>query len=206
MNGGTVFPIGWFWERIAEPNGLYNYFAMGLLSNFVFYLLGPVVETMSWFYYLNNTDIYFAAWWFSTIGYWNSILGLCLPWIFMAVYIDETLDGITSFFPGLWAVLFMVMTLVMWILSAVIHYVYVPDFMLHVAALKKPACICSLPFVDPALEKDSEEKKAAVFKANEERVYLCSIECPFRVDDCPLSKGEGQSDEDYEAACVALAA
>jgi len=93
LNGGTVFPIGWFWERIAEPNGQYNYFALGLMFNFVFYLLTCVVEFMAWMFYLSNTDVYFAAWWFSTIGYYCSIFGLPLPWIFMSVYIENTLEG-----------------------------------------------------------------------------------------------------------------
>jgi len=89
LNGGTVFPIAWFWERVAEPNGLYNYFALGLLFNFVFYGAVSVVEFLAWMWYLNNDDIYFAAWWFSTIGYYGSIFGLALPWIFMAVYIQD---------------------------------------------------------------------------------------------------------------------
>lgn len=83
------------------------------------------------------------------------------------------------------------MTLVMWIVSATLHIIYVPPFMLHIAALVKPACICSLPFVDPAVEKDSEEKKAAIVKANAEREYLCALECPARLSDCPLKKEEG---------------
>jgi len=97
------------------------------------------------------------------------------------------------------------MTLMLWILSAGIHIYYVPPFMLHIAALKKPACMCTLPYVDPPVEKDSEEKKAAIVKANAEREYLCTLECPIRLGECPLSQEEGQSDEDYEAACAALA-
>jgi len=162
LNGGTIFPIGWFWERIVEPNGLYMYFALGLLFNFVFYGLVSVVEFISWMFYLNNTDIYFAAWWFSSIGYWGSILLLPFPWIMMLVYISISLEGYIDIFPGNWALVVLLFTLVMWIASSVVHIWYVPDFLLHIAALPKPPCVCPLPFVDPAEENASEEKKAAV--------------------------------------------
>jgi len=96
------------------------------------------------------------------------------------------------------------MTLAMWLTFASIHIIYVPDFMLHIAALKKPACICSLPFVDPAPENATEAKKAAVAKAVEEREYLCNYQCPPVKGECPLVKEEGQSDAEYLAACAAL--
>ena len=54
LNGGSILPIGWFWERVAEPNGIYNYFAMGLLFNFIFYLASSVIELIAWLFYLNN--------------------------------------------------------------------------------------------------------------------------------------------------------
>lgn len=204
LNGGTILPIGWFWERIAEANGLYNYFALGLLFNFLFYLAGSVVEFIAWIFYLNNTNVYFAAWWFSTIGYWSTILGMALPWILMAVYIEDTMDGNITSFPGNWAVLILVLDLLMWIVFSVLHIIYVPDFLLHIAALPKPPCLCSLPQVDPAGEDASEAIKAAVKEAEKTREYLCAIECPAKKGDCPLAKEEGQSDEDYKAACAAL--
>jgi len=98
----------------------------------------------------------------------------------------------------------MVATIAMWIVFATLHIVYVPDFMLHIAALPKPTCVCSLPFVDPATEKDSEEKKATVKYAIAERDYLCAYECPAAQGECPLSKEEGQSYAEYKAACAAL--
>lgn len=204
LNGGTIFPIGWFWERIAEPNGIYNYFALGLMFNFVFYLLVSVVEFVAWMFYLSNTDIFFAAWWFSTIGYYGSIVGLALPWIFMAVYIQQQLESKIDVFPGTWAVIVMVMTISMWLAFAVLHILYVPDFMLHIAALPKPPCVCNLPFVDPASEKDSEEKKATIKAAVAEREYLCNYQCPAAQGECPLDKEEGQSYAEYKAACAAL--
>jgi len=177
---------------------------MGLMFNFVFYLLVSVVEFVAWMFYLTNTDIYFAAWWFSTIGYWCSIIGLPLPWIFMAVHIQTQLEGNIDIFPGTWAVIVMVFTLSMWIAFAGLHIFYVPDFLRHIAALPKPPCVCSLPFVDPALEKDSEEKKATIAAAAAEREYLCKYQCPAAQGECPLDKEEGQTKAEYKAACAAL--
>jgi len=188
LNGGTVFPIAWAWERVAEPNGIYNYFALGLVSNFVFYFLVSVIEFATWFLYLNNMNLWYAAWWFSTIGYYGSIFGLALPWIFMAVHIDIQMEGYIDTFPGIWALVILIITLAMWLSFAVVHIIYVPQFLLHITALKKPACICSLPFVDPAAEKATEAKKASIKKANEEREFLCSIQCPDNKNTCPLEK------------------
>jgi len=204
LNGGTVLPIGWFWERVGEANGTYTYFALGLMLNWLFYALVSAVEFIAWVLYLNGSD-YFAAWWFSTIGYWGSIIGLPLPWIFMSVYIGDTLKGVTNVFPGTWAIFVLVMTLLMWITFATLHIVYVPDFLAHIAALPKPKCKCSLPLVTPAAEDASEEEKAAVKRAEDEREYLCSYECKAKAGDCPLAKEEGQSQAEYEAACAALA-
>lgn len=189
LNGGTIFPIGWFWERISEPNGIYTWFALSLLFNFLFYGLISAIEFIAWVLYLNG-EFYFAAFWFSTIGYWGSIFLLPLPWIFAAVYINDTLEGIIKDFPGNWAVLVMVMTLLMWIAFATMHIVYVPDFLAHVAALPKPPCRCDLPQVEPAKETATEEEKAAIKAAIEEREALCLIQCPPKKGDCPLAKGE----------------
>lgn len=204
MNGGTVFPIAWFWERIFEPNGLYNYFALGLTFNFLMYFLVSVLEFVSWMFYLANEDIYYAAYWFSTIGYWFSILGLPLPWIFMAVYINTQLDGYIDIFPGVWAVIVLISTLLMWVFFAGLHIYYVPLFLLQVAAMPKPPCVCSLPLVDAAPEDASEAKKEGTRMAIAERNYLCNLECPAVKGECPLSKDASQSDEEYAATCAAL--
>lgn len=115
------------------------------------------------------------------------------------------MKGITNVFPGTWAIFVLVMTLLMWITFATLHIVYVPDFLAHIAALPKPKCKCSLPLVTPAAENASEEEKAAVKAAIDEREYLCSYECKASKGDCPLAKEEGQSQAEYEAACAALA-
>ena len=205
LNGGTIFPIGWFWERIAEANGQYNYFAMGLASNFIFYGLVSTVEFIAWMFYLNG-DPYFAAFWFSTIGYYASILGLPLPWIFCAVHIRETMDGVTNVFPGTWAIFILIVTLVFWIVIMGLHINYVPQFLVHVASLPTPPCFCTLPKVEPLPENASQALQAENARATAERDYLCSKQCPAKGEDgsCPLVKEEGQSDADYEKACADL--
>jgi hypothetical protein len=203
LNGGTIFPIGWFWERVAESNGLYNYFAISLLANFVFYGLVSAVEFCAWVVYVNG-DPYFAAFWFSTIGYYASIFGLPLPWILSAVFINTTMDGLTDVFPGHWAIFILVMTLWMWITISVLHIYYVPEFLAHVAALPPRACACQIPNVEPVGEAASEALKAEYTRASTEREALCLIECPPNAT-CPLEKDEDQSDAEYAAACAALA-
>lgn len=189
LNGGTIFPIGWFWERVAEPNGLYNYFAIALMANFFMYALVSAVEFCAWIVHLNG-DPYFAAFWFSTLGYYGAIFGLPLPWIMSAVYIRETMDGLTDVFPGNWAVFMLVMTLWMWIVIAVLHIYYVPDFLAHVATLPGRPCICQIPNVEPVGDAASEELKAEYTRAAEERESLCLIECPPK-EQCPLTKEDG---------------
>jgi len=174
------------------------------MTNWVVYGLVSAVEFIGWVLYLNGSD-YLAAWWFSTIGYWGSIIGLPLPWIFMSVYIGDTMKGLTDVFPGTWAIFVLVMTLLMWITFATLHIIYVPEFLAHIVALPKPKCRCSLPTVEPAAEDASEEAKAAIAAATAEREYLCAIQCPATEGDCPLAKEDGQSDAEYKAACAALA-
>jgi len=204
LNGGTIFPIGWFWERIAEANGIYNMFALALFFNFFFYGLVSAVEFVAWIFYLNK-DPYFAAFWFSTIGYYGAMFGLPLPWIFCAVYLHDELKGVTTIFPATWDIFILVMDLLMWIGITSLHVLYVPGFLVHVAALPRKACKCNIPKVEPVAEDASEELKAENARANTERDYLCLLQCPPAGKTCNLDKEEGQSDADYEAACAALA-
>ena len=202
LNGGTIFPIGWFWERVTEANGLYNLFAIALMANFFRYGITSAVELCAYIVYLNG-DSYFAAFWFSTIGYYASIFGLALPWIMCAVFIQETMGGVTNYFPGNWVTFTLVVTLIMWLVISAFHIAYVPDFLAHVAALPARACVCQIPNVQPVDDEASEELKAEYKRASEEREALCLIECPL-VAGCPLEKGEDQSEAEYAAACAAL--
>jgi hypothetical protein len=202
LNGGTIFPIGWFWERVAEPNGLYNYFAIALMANFFMYAITSAVEFAAFIIYLNG-DPFFAAFWFSTVGYYGSIVGLALPWIMCAVFIQDTMGGKTDFFPGNWVTFNLVVTLIMWIGMSAFHIYWVPDFLAHVAALPARECICNIPNVEPVDDEASEALKAEFKRASEEREALCLIECPPTAG-CPLDKGEDQSEAEYAAACAAL--
>jgi len=174
LNGGTIFPIGWFWERVAEANGLYNYFAMSLMANFFMYALVSAVEFCAFIIYVNG-DPYFAAFWFSMLGYYGSIFGLPLPWILSAVYISETMDGVTDIFPGNWCVFVLVMTLIMWIGIAGLHIYYVPSFLEHIATIPPRPCQCSLPNVEPVGDDASDLLKSEYTRAAEEREALCLI-------------------------------
>lgn len=204
LNGGTIFPIGWFWERISEANGIYNMFALALFFNFFFYGVVSAVEFVAYFFYLNG-EPYFAAFWFSTIGYYGSLFGLPLPWIFAAVYLNDQLKGVTTIFPATWDIFLLIVDLIMWVVISAAHIYYVPKFLVHVAALPPLDCDCNLPKVEPVEVDASEELKAENARANTERDYLCLLQCPPRGKACNLDKAAGQSDADYEAACAALA-
>jgi len=121
----------------------------------------------------------------------------------MAVYIEDTLEGNINKGWGHWAVLILTFDLVMWIGFSVVHILYVPGFLAHCAALPPPPCECTIPLVDRTYVSRNPLIRAEQERAEKEREYLCKIQCPVS-DVCPLDKGEGQSDEEYLAACEAL--
>lgn len=93
LSGEVTLPIGWWWERIGETNKVelpqfagadankYWLFALSLMFSFVFYFLISVIELFSWLIYM-ITQSQFARFYFSTVGYWGSIFGYAIPWIF----------------------------------------------------------------------------------------------------------------------------
>lgn len=84
INGSQTVPIGWWWERIGEVNGTYVYLALSLMMTFFFYFAVSVIELIAWIIFLTG-DMAFARLWFSTVGYWGTIIAYALPWIFAAV-------------------------------------------------------------------------------------------------------------------------
>jgi len=80
--GGTeVIPLFWFWERIGQTNGPYVYISVSLLCTFLLYGGISLVEVIA-FALIGSGEVEFAAFYFSTVGYWGSIIGYAFPWIF----------------------------------------------------------------------------------------------------------------------------
>ena len=55
-----------------------------LMFTFLFYLIVSFVEFIAWIIYMAGLPD-FARFWFSTVGYWGSIIFYAIPWIFAAV-------------------------------------------------------------------------------------------------------------------------
>ena len=87
LAGGYTIPVIWWWERIGESNGVYNMLAASMMLTFFLYFGVSVMELIAFFVYLEGTNRAFARTYFSTIGYWGSIIGYALPWIFALVHI-----------------------------------------------------------------------------------------------------------------------
>ena len=61
--------------------------AASMMLTFFLYFGVSVMELIAFFVYLEGTNRAFARFYFSTIGYWGSIIGYALPWIFALVHI-----------------------------------------------------------------------------------------------------------------------
>lgn len=150
IGGSTVaIPILWWWERMAESGGAYVYLAFCLMWNFVVYGVVSVVEMVAWIMYLMG-DMKFARFYFSTIGYWGSIVTYAFPWVFAVCQLASTMRGITFSFPGVWTLALFIIGSILWIVCGQLHIFFVPAFVMRIDELTGANCMCSIPEV-PAL-------------------------------------------------------
>ena len=86
LSGEEVVPISWIWERMGEQGGIYNYLAFSLCFTFLLYFIVSVVEMVAWvLYVVGEKDL--MRLYFSTVGYWGSIVGYAVPWILAIVHL-----------------------------------------------------------------------------------------------------------------------
>ena len=86
---------------------------------------------ISWLFYLTGSYT-FAKLWFSTVGYWGSIIAYAFPWILAICQIAQTNKGTTDWFPGVWTLTLYVVGLILWIVHAFAHILLVPSFVDHI--------------------------------------------------------------------------
>lgn len=92
----------------------------------------------------------FARFYFSTIGYWGSLVLYAAPWVFAIVQLASTMRGITSSFPGIWTMLLFIFGAIMWIFIGQFHIFFVPPFIKNIDRLTGASnCVCSIPEMAP---------------------------------------------------------
>lgn len=128
--GSETVPIAWWWERIGEVNGNYVMISVSLMLSWMFYLIVSVVEVISWCLYISGS-FEFARFYFSTIGYWGSIIFYAFPWIFALI---QLVTKTTLAFPGSWGIFQFMVSLVLWIYTGLVHIFYIDDFVQFIDA------------------------------------------------------------------------
>lgn len=189
MNGMDTLPIGWFWERMVETNGTNGWIAASLFFGWWSYLMISVVELAAWITY-EFGSIGFAEYYFSTFGYWGSILLYAIPWLLDAIHIG--VYGVDNM-PGSWSVFLLAINAVLWIVIGLLHIIYIDEFMAYVDAQRPTSCACSLPPVPPLPENPTAKYVEVRLMALAERESLCALECP---------SGEGKAPPAAPAAAV----
>jgi len=141
-----VAPISFFWERVAETNGVYIYLAGSLMFTFFAYLIVSVIELIGWIFYLTGSPDFFGMW-VSIIGYYGSIVLYVVPVLFAIMHIAITLNGTITATPGSYCVFLISIGTAMWLLNAFVHAYFSDRLVVEIArknggfkALKEAGC------------------------------------------------------------------
>jgi len=200
-----VFPINWMWERAFETSGKYILLAWSMILSFFAFLIVSVVEMVSWLFYLSG-EYAFPRFWFSTIGYWGSIIGYFLGPLFAIIYFGANLSGNVSSFPGGWTLWLFIVGTTLWIVHGLLHIFFVPAFLAFIDAQPSPVCECDIAQVRPVSQDASDIAQLAFKEDTIARGKLCLIQCPLSVaDKCPIYRSRGLlSAEEYDVACAEI--
>jgi hypothetical protein len=124
----------------------YGWTAASYASAFLGYALVSVIEFIAWWFYIAGATGWFG-WWVASVGWWGSVLGLVLPWLFAVFQLSfpTTSGGLPSVGSefGNNAVFLIVINLLMWILNAVLHVIMTPRLLCHINS--KPLVIKKCP-------------------------------------------------------------
>jgi len=197
--GFDTLPVGWFWERMSEDGGTDGWVAASLFCGWMGYLIISVVELVAWIVY-EFGSLGFAEYYFSTVGYWGSIVILPWAWIMACVHIG--VYG-TEAFPSAWAVFLLVVNAALWLMIGLLHIFYIDDFMAYIAAQEPTVCECSQPPVPALPDKPTPEIVVARQSAMDERKELCKLECPAeddKADEEPAAEAEEDDVEEEESS------
>lgn len=167
------------------------------MLTFFLYAIVSLVETIAWAM-VSAGNVEFAAFYFSTVGYWGSIVGYALPWIFALLQIILTMNGATGAFPGTWTLVLFIVGLILWLAIGHIHIFLVPPFLesLGLGPANNQAsefqvpgsnnCVCTVPNVPTPGEFASVMDQAAYDVQVAQRDYACLTQCPAERSECPL--------------------
>lgn len=145
-------PIGWWWERIAEYQGKSIYLGLSLMFSWLFLGAVSVVELVAWIMYMYD-NMWFARWYFRTIGYWGTILFFGIPTVF--AFVQAGLQS-TNVFPGSWTLFQLISSFIIWITTMLIHIYFIDDFIVFIDSQYSPSCFCDWPSVKE--QPDDQEK------------------------------------------------
>jgi len=192
------------WEQAGVFEGKYIYLSLSLIFYWITYLVVSVVELVAWVFYLFQ-DYAFPRFYFSTVGYWGSLVAYLFGPIFAVVHIGVTLEGVLTNFPGTWTLFLLLVGIFLWITHGLLHIFFVPPFLAFIDAQPEMPCICDLPEVAPVPVDATEAEKVAYDEAQKDRAQLCIIQCPIVAKRCPIYRSRGVlSAEEYDVACEAI--
>jgi len=200
-----AYPFTWMWERTVENGGKYVLLAWSVLISWCTYLIVSVVELVAWVFYIFG-EYSFARFWFSTIGYWGSIVAYFVGPLFAVIYFGATLGGNTNAFPGAWTLWLFIGGFALWIVHGLLHIFFVPAFLAYIDAQPVKACECDILPVKPVSDDASDIEKLAFKEDTIARANLCIIQCPVAIKDkCPIYRSRGSlSAEEYDVACAEI--
>ena len=188
-------PLGWFWSNLSSPTD--GWMAASYMTTFVTYLLVSFIELIAWVLYTVDYPM-FAAFYFSTVGYYGSIILYSLPWIFALLHMvlptaSGGLNSATTAAHYSNDLFLMITGIVMWVGISVAHILFVPKFIEHAKALR-PECHCDS--VEPLPETASNKELEAFALKNE---AACLAKCP-PMDMCTVSR-QGLMNEEWLEQC-----
>jgi len=142
--GVKTVPLGWFWWMLGSVR--YGWTAASYFSAFFLYAIVSGVEFVAWWFYIAGQTAWFGSW-VSSVGWWGSVLGLVLPWLFAVFQLSfpTTSGGLPSVGAefGNNAIFLIVVNLFVWIVSAVLHVIMTPRLLCHINS--KPLIIKKCP-------------------------------------------------------------
>ena len=175
--------------------------AISYFTSCLSYFIVSFIELLAWFIYLIG-DPGLMIFWTPVFGMWGGLILYILPWLFAIFHLTfETgaggiATGTTS--NGFNNDLFLIIgNGLMWLYSGFVHLAFTNRFLAHAATIKQP-CICR---DYPPLEKGANDDQKAKYKAMLE--LECEKQCPTDLF-CPLSRGLGMSQVEYNKKCEFL--
>jgi len=193
------------WERAVEVDGKYVMLAVSLIIYFFTYLLVSVVELVAFVFYLFE-EFAFPRFYFSTVGYWGSLVLYFFGPLFALIHFADKLEGKVTNFPGTWTLWLIVGGSCLWLIHGLLHIFFVPAFLVYIDAQPLKPCVCDLPDVAALSENATELEKVAFEDAQKDRAKLCLIQCPLIIDDkCPIFGSKSVlTEEEYDVACAEI--